>query len=183
MTLFLFKNGNKLTSTASIKWKHIAQETYLIIRNGKNHIKGNEVLEMLGMAAVKTVNWDNIRLSIQSTNNVIFRINNKPFQSAKLTDFLTESSAQGLHLDLRLYSDSDGKKESKITLLLTKEKDGAIEELDKKIIKWDNKDINLSFVGLENKQISGYKELSISIQNLGDAVKTDEITLTHEVSN
>ncbi|ACP21001.1 hypothetical protein Aasi_1716 [Candidatus Amoebophilus asiaticus 5a2] len=180
----LAKGGQQLASTQPMRWNYIAKNASLIINNDiKDHIKGNEILKIIAVPKTKAINWDNIKLSIQSTNNVIFRINNKPFQSARLTDFLTGSLMQDLRLDLCLYSDSDDKKDSEITLLLTKEKDGVIEELDKKIIKWDNKVTNLSFVGLENKQISGYKELSISIHNLGDTVKTDEITLTHEVSN
>ncbi|MHB9147177.1 MAG: hypothetical protein ACYC2U_01805 [Candidatus Amoebophilus sp.] len=184
ITLILAKGGQQLASTQPMRWNYIAKNASLIINNDiKDHIKGNEILKIIAVPKTKVINWDNIKLSIQSTNNVIFRINNKPFQSAKLADFLTGSLIQDLRLDLCLYSDSDSNKDSKITLLLTEEKDGVIEELDKKIIQWDNKGINLSFVGLENKQISGYKELSISIQNLGDTVKTDEITLTHEVIN
>jgi hypothetical protein len=181
LILSLFKNGDKLTSTNTIKWKYTAQEAYLLIQNGKKHIRGDEVLEILGMTALKTANWDHIKLSIQSTNNVIFRINNKPFKSAKLTDFFPESAIQGLPLSLRLYNDLDGKKESQVTLILTKEEDGKIEKLDTQIIRWDNKNFELAFVNLEDKQISDYEELPIAIQNIGDEISTKDIKISGEV--
>jgi hypothetical protein len=181
LILSLFKNGNKLASTNAIKWNYIAQEAYLLVQNDKKHIRGNEALEILGMTALKTANWDHIKLSIQSTNNVIFRINDKPFQSAKLTDFFPESAIQGLPLSLRLYNDLDGKKESQITLILTKEENGKIKKLDTKIIRWDNKNFELAFVNLENKQISGYEELPITIQNIGDEISTKDIKISSEV--
>jgi hypothetical protein len=183
IVLTLMRNGEKLASTKSINWRHTTNIMPLFTYNTKNRIKGREELRILSTKERQTSGWHNIKLTIKSTNNVIFRVNGKPFQSGDLNDYLTgPSHDQNQSLNLCLYGDPDNRKESTIILLLTQEKDGKVTELDKKIIEWDNKEINLSFITSEEKQIIGNKDLLISIRNIGDPVSTKDIIINTEVT-
>ena len=182
LVLTLMRNGEKLVSTEPMNWKHATKAAPLFTPDTKSHIKGSETLKVLSIKEAQTTNWNNIKLSIHSTNNVIFRINDKPFQNGNLNEYLTGSSLYNSSLNLGLYSDPDGKKEARITLILTKHKDGKIEELDRKSIEWDNKEISLAFISLDGKQIIGNEELPITIQNIGDSVSTKDIIISTEVT-
>jgi hypothetical protein len=182
VVLTLIRNGENLVSTAPMSWKYVTKGVPLFTSNTKSHINGNEMLEILTIKENQTSNWDDIKLSIKSTNNVIFRINDKPFESGNLNKYFTESSPYNSSLNLCLYSDPDEKKESRITLVLTQEKDEKVIELDKKIIDWDNKEINLAFIRSDSEHVIGNQSLPITIQNTGDPISTKDIIISTEVT-